>query len=124
MAGVLENAKTFALCSLADVCFLQALIRSIRYIIVSVCVQIFKGCLKAFCIRLYVSCSSVFILPVCEGLLLTVSFLLLFTFSPLSANQVHYNIFCFDFLWCGESGHLSTLSRESSDSSKTNPRQA
>ena len=58
---------------------------------------------------------------VCERLLPTVSFLFYFIVSPLPANVIDYYIFCFDFLWCGEFGHLSAFCLESSYSSKTNP---
>ena len=39
-----KNAKISAVRSLADICSLYVLIRLITCIIVSVCVQIFKGC--------------------------------------------------------------------------------
>ena len=50
--GLSQKAKISAVHSLADICFLHAPIRLIRYIIVSVCVQVFKR-VDVFCIRLY-----------------------------------------------------------------------
>ena len=42
--GKTWNVKISAVRLLADICFLEVLIRLIRCIFVSVCVQVFKGC--------------------------------------------------------------------------------
>ena len=44
LSSATYNVKISAVRSLADICFLHVLIRLIMCVIVSVCVQVFKGC--------------------------------------------------------------------------------